>query len=79
MKYFYGQLSMRKRRNPNDWLQQALKVTESPITSDWLKNALVEAINREPVDAAGNAEVLCGILQLRAAAIQRGSVLPGQS
>lgn len=38
----------------------------------WFQNALVEAINRDPVDAAGDAEVLCRILKLRAAAVQKG-------
>jgi hypothetical protein len=67
---------MRKRKDPNAWFQQALKVTEDPATSGWLKNALVEAINRDPLDAGGDAEVLARILQLRTAAVQRGSVLP---
>ena len=61
---------MRKRRDPNTWFQQALKVTDDPAASGWLKNALVAAINRDPVDAAGDAAVLSRILQQRAAAIQ---------
>ena len=70
---------MRKRSDPNAWFQQALRVTEDAATSGWLKNALVEAINRDPVDAAGDAEVLSRILQLRAAAVQRVSVLPSDT
>jgi hypothetical protein len=62
--------SMRKRTDPNIWFQQALKVTEDPAASGWLKNALIAAINRDPVDAAGDATVLSKILQQRAAAIQ---------
>jgi hypothetical protein len=62
-------------KDPNIWFQKALKVAQDPAASGWLKNALVEAINRDPVNAAGDAEVLCRILQLRAAAAQRGPVL----
>ena len=62
---------MPKLKDPNVWFQNALKVTEDPAASGWLKNALVEAINRDPVDAAGDAEVLCRILKLRAAAVQK--------
>jgi hypothetical protein len=70
---------MRKRSDPNAWFQQALSVTEDAATSGWLKSALVEAINRDPVDAAGDAEVLSRILQLRVAAVQRVSVLPSNT
>jgi hypothetical protein len=62
---------MPKLKDPNVWFQNALKVTEDPAASGWLKNALVEAINRDPVDAAGDAEVLYRILRLRAAAVQK--------
>ena len=61
---------MPKLKNPIVWFQHALKVTEDPAASGWLKNALVEAINRDPVDAAGDAEVLYRILKLRSAAVQ---------
>jgi len=63
---------MPRVKDPNIWFQNALKVTEDPAASDWLKNALLDAINRDPVDAAGDAEVLCRILKLRAAAVQKG-------
>jgi hypothetical protein len=63
---------MPKRKDPNAWFQKALKVAEDPVSSGWLKNALVEAINRDPVNAAADAEILCRILQLRAAAVQTG-------
>ena len=59
---------MPKLKDPNIWFQNALKVTEDPAASYWLKNALIEAINRDPVDAAQDAEVLARILKLRAAA-----------
>ena len=67
---------MRKRKDPNAWFQQALKVSADPAASDWLKGALVAGINRDPVDAAADADVLCRILQLRAAAVQQGSARP---
>jgi hypothetical protein len=65
---------MPKPKDPNVWFQNALKVTEDPAASVWLKNALVEAINRDPVDAAGDAEVLCRILKLRATAVQKAEL-----
>jgi hypothetical protein len=62
---------MPKLKDRNVWFRNALKVTENPAASGWLKNALIEAINRDPVDAAGDAEVLYRILKLRAAAVQK--------
>jgi hypothetical protein len=65
-----------KLKDPNIWFQNALKVTEDPAASYWLKSALIEAINRDPVNAAQDAEVLSRILKLRAAAAaQKGSEL----
>jgi len=63
---------MRKRKNPIAWFRQALEVAEDPAASGWLKNALIEAINRDPADAAGDAAILSRILQQRAEAIQTG-------
>ncbi len=68
---------MPKVKDPNVWFQNARRVTDDPAASDWLKNALLEAINRDPVDAAGDAEVLSRILKLRAAAVQKESELSG--
>jgi len=67
---------MPKFKDPNVWFQYALKVTEDPAASSWLKNALLQAFNRDPVDAAGDAEVLSRILRLRSSAVQK-AVLPG--
>jgi hypothetical protein len=64
--------TMRRRKDPNAWFQQALKVADDPAVSDWLKRSLIEAINRDPVDAAKDADVLHNILNLRAEAVQRG-------
>jgi hypothetical protein len=67
---------MPKLKDSNVWFQDAMKVTEDAAASGWLKNALVEAINRDPVDAAGDAELLYRVLKLRAAAVQ-GAGLSG--
>jgi hypothetical protein len=67
---------MPKLKDPNVWFQIARRVTEDPAVSDWLKNALLEAINRDPVDAASDAEILRRILDLRAGAVQKGSERP---
>jgi len=68
---------MPKFKDPNVWFQYALKVTEDPAASSWLKNALLQAFNRDPVDAAGDAEVLSRILRLRSSAVQK-AVLPAR-
>ena len=62
---------MPKLKDPNVWFQNALRVTEDPAASGWLKGALVEAINRDPFDAAVDAELLYKILKLRSAAVQK--------
>ncbi len=67
---------MRRRKDPNAWFQQALKVADDPAVSDWLKKSLFEAINRDPVDAATDAEVLRSILSLRAEAVQHSIERP---
>jgi hypothetical protein len=74
-----GKKPMRKRKDPNMWFQEARKVADDPAASDWLKNALVEAINRDPVNAAGDADVLCRILQQRATAVQQVTISDGSS
>jgi hypothetical protein len=60
---------MRRRKDPSAWFQQVLRVSEDPAASDWLKTAILQSINRDPADAAKDAETLCRILQLRSAAI----------
>ena len=67
---------MPKRKDTNAWIQMTLKVAEDPSTSHWLKQSLLGAINRDPVNAAGDAEVLCKILQMRAAAVIEGDSRP---
>ena len=65
--------SMRRRKDPNAWFQEAIKVSKDPAASDWLKLALLQAINRDPVDAAKDVEVLSRILEQRAAAATQPS------
>jgi len=40
-------------------------VLDSPASSYWLKNALQQALNRDPVDAASDASLLSAILEAR--------------
>jgi len=64
------------------WFQRALRVTEDPAASEWLKEALMNAINRDPVDAANDAQVLSEILAQRAKAtriVNRARTLPGEA
>jgi hypothetical protein len=39
------------------------RVLEDSAASYWLKDALISALSRDPVDAANDAEVLCDLLQ----------------
>lgn len=41
-------------------------IVEDPATSDWLRLALADALARDPVDAANDAETLERILTMRA-------------
>ena len=45
------------------------EVLASPTCSQWLRAALQSGLQRDPVDAANDAEALSLILQVRAAAI----------
>jgi hypothetical protein len=53
------------------WFDKAKRITEDAAASDWLKQTLIQAINRDPVDAAKDAEVLSTILNLRVKAANR--------
>lgn len=46
------------------------EILASPSTSFWLKDALQGALQRDPVDAANDAEVLAAVLAKRCAALQ---------
>ena len=47
----------------NDEIQQVLS---NPASSSWLRQSLEAAIKRDPVDAAGDVEVLADLLGRRA-------------
>ena len=49
------------------------QVVGDPAASFWLKNALCEALNRDPVDAANDAEVLARILDQRCRKLLRAA------
>lgn len=68
---------MPRHKDSNAWFQKATKVSEDPAASDWLKTALAGAVNRDPVNAAGDAEVLHKILELRAEAALEGRAPAG--
>ena len=51
-------------------------VLASPSTSFWLKDALQAALQRDPVDAANDAELLASLLADRCAAMHGGGVHP---
>ena len=70
---------MRKREVPNVWFKEARTVADDPAVSDWLKHSLFEALNRDPVAAAKDAEALTRILQQRAAAVEQGTISNGSS
>ena len=46
-------------------------ILASPVASYWLKNALATALNRDPVDAVVDAELLAAVLADRTAALLR--------
>lgn len=50
---------------------EALSFLSDPTTSDWLRDALQEAMKRDPVDAALDASALLAVLSRRSADIAR--------
>lgn len=42
------------------------RLAQDPALSDWFRNALVEALKRDPVDAAQDAGMLALVLDRRA-------------
>lgn len=51
----------------------AQEILASPSSSSWLKDALQAALQRDPVDAANDAELLAAVLASRCAALQGGA------
>jgi hypothetical protein len=57
------------------WLREFVKVVHDPAASDWLKDTLMEAVDREPLEAEQDAEVVFKICQLRAAVVHGRSTI----
>jgi hypothetical protein len=49
------------------------QIVDDPAASFWLKSALCEALTRDPVDAANDAEVLAQVLDQRCRKILRSA------
>lgn len=54
-----------------DWMAEAgdeaiKRVLNDPTASNWLKGALYGALERDPIDAANDAELLARLLRERA-------------
>jgi hypothetical protein len=64
---------MPRLKDRKAWLRQLVKVVNDPAASDWLKDTLMEAVDREPLDAEQDAEVVLKICQLRATVVHAGS------
>lgn len=41
-------------------------ILKSPKTSHWLKQAVIELLRRDPIDAAGDADALAEVMTTRA-------------
>lgn len=52
-----------------DAQQEAQFLMAQPDTSRWLKNSLKTALDRDPVDAFHDAQVLCRIMSTNAAEV----------
>lgn len=50
---------------PNTEQNQVEQVLASPATSTWLRNSLTAALQRDPIDAANDAEALSELLSAR--------------
>lgn len=46
-------------------------IVDDPATSEWLRLALTDAMARDPVDAANDAETLLSVLTMRAELLLR--------
>ena len=66
---------MPKLKDRKAWLRQFAKVVNDPDASDWLKDTLMEAVDREPLEAEQDAAVVFKICQLRAAVLHAGSTI----
>ena len=58
------------------WEDLSKRIAKDPGASDWIKTALALALQRDPVDAANDADVLRDLLSDRAQAAARS--FPGE-
>lgn len=56
--------------------QDMTTVLGDSSASDWLKQTLIDAMRRDPVDAAVDAEILSQLLSRRAEAVLLGTIPP---
>ena len=59
---------MRGHKNLLAWFSEAARVVEDPTAPEWLKRALSDALNRDPLEAEKAACTLYEILHSRAVA-----------
>ena len=52
------------------------EIVDDPATSEWLRLALTDAMSRDPVDAANDAETLSSVLGMRAEMLLRRGAGP---
>jgi hypothetical protein len=64
---------MPKLKDRKAWLREFVKVVNDSAASDWLKDTLMDVVDREPLEAERDAEVIFKICQLRAAVAHAGS------
>jgi hypothetical protein len=54
------------QRPLSSWPDEVQRVLQDPAASFWLKGAITSALQRDPVDALRDAELLAAILVCRA-------------
>jgi len=64
---------MSRFKDRKAWLREFVKVSNDPATSEWLKNVIMEVVDREPLEAERDAEIVLRICQLRARTFDRGA------
>jgi hypothetical protein len=63
-----GQAAEKSNLSEAKWfgrISQVEQVLKDPAASEWLKRALREALVRDPVDAANDAELLFSVMKKR--------------
>jgi hypothetical protein len=58
------------------WERELRQVRNNPTTSFWLSHAIGELLDRDPVDAADDAEILHRMMEARARALLSGDFHP---